>query len=382
MKKILISVLGSALLLLFSTHSHAISELVPAAPKLKAKSWLLMDYNSGRFLAEKDIDKRVEPASLTKIMTAYVVFYELKNGSIKLEDKVKISEKAWRMKGSRMFVEVNSLVTVEKLLMGLIVQSGNDATIALAEHTAGNEEAFVSLMNKHAANLGLVNTNFVNSTGWPDKNHYTTVRDLALLAKALIRDFQAYYPWFSVKEYTYNIKKAQRNRNLLLWQDERVDGIKTGHTDAAGYCLVASARINGMRLISIVMGASSEHNRAKESRKLLSYGFRFFETFAFHPEDKPVTEVRLWKGESDLLPLGLNETLFVTTPRGMRDKVRTQLDLPEKITAPVVQGKHYGTLNIKLGNKVIASRPLVAMQSIGSGGVWSRFIDNILLLFN
>lgn len=236
-------------------------------------------------------------------------------------------------------------------------------------------------MNKHADNLSLVSTNFVNSTGLPDRNHYTTVRDLATLTKALITDFPKYYPWYSIKEYTHN-KITQKNRNRLLWQDERVDGLKTGHTESAGYCLITSARFNKMRLISIVTGSNSETGRANASRKLLNYGFRFYETFAFHPVDEPVTEVRLWKGESEALPLGLADTLFVTTPRGMRDRVKTQLDIEETIIAPAVQGKHYGTLNIKLGKKVIASRPLIAMKSIGSGGMWSRLVDNIILLFH
>lgn len=381
MKKLSLIILCSTFLFLQSTLSYAVTELVPAAPRLKAKSWLLMDFNSGRFLAEKDIDKRIEPASLTKLMTTYAILYEIKNGGIKLDDTVRISEKAWRMKGSRMFVEVNSNVSVKKLMMGLIVQSGNDATVALAEHTAGSEDAFVSLMNKHASNLSMVSSNFMNSTGWPDRNHYTTVRDLSILTQALIRDFPKYYPWYSTKEYTYN-KITQKNRNRLLWQDDRVDGVKTGHTESAGYCLITSAKFKKMRLISIVVGSNSESGRANASRKLLNYGFRFYETFAFHPVDKPVTEVRLWKGESDILPLGLTDTLFVTTPRGMRERVKTQLEIEETITAPAVQGKHYGTMNIKLGKKVIASRPLVAMKSIGSGGAWSRLIDNILLIFN
>ncbi|MDH5407784.1 MAG: D-alanyl-D-alanine carboxypeptidase [Gammaproteobacteria bacterium] len=381
MKKSVQFLISNVVLFLYCSVSLAATELVPAAPKINAKSWLLMDFHSGRSLAEKDIDKRIEPASLTKLMTTYVLLYEIKNGGIKLDDKVKISEKAWRMKGSRMFIEVNSIVPVKKLMMGLIVQSGNDATVALAEHAAGSEESFVSLMNKHADSLGMVGTNFVNSTGWPNKNHYTTVRDLMVLTKALIRDFPKYYPWYSIKEYTYN-KITQKNRNRLLWQDERVDGVKTGHTESAGYCLISSAKFNKMRLVSIVVGSKSESGRANASRKLLNYGFRFYETFAFHPADKPVTEVRLWKGESDMLPLGLSSTLFVTTPRGMREKVKTQLEIDETITAPAVQGKHYGKLNIKLGDKTIASRPLVAMQSIGSGGMWSRFIDNILLMFN
>lgn len=362
--------------------AQAIVELVPAAPKINAKAFLLMDYHSGRVLAEQDIDKRIEPASLTKLMTAYVVLYEIKSGGISLTDEVKISEQAWRMKGSRMFIEVNSKVSVKKLIMGMIVQSGNDATVALAEHTAGSEDSFVNLMNKHAANLSMVSTNFTNSTGWPGPNHYTTVRDLSILARAMIKEFPKYYPWYRVKEYTYN-KITQRNRNLLLWRDERVDGMKTGHTESAGYCLIISAKQNNMRLISIVAGSNSENGRARASRKLINYGFRFFETALYHSAEEPVTEVRVWKGETDKLPLGLAEPLFITTPRGLRNKVKTEITTDEKtMTAPFIKGKHYGQLHIKLGEKTIAKRPLIAMNDIATGSLFSRSIDYILMLFN
>lgn len=362
--------------------STAAVELVPAPPKISAKAYLLMDFHSGRFLAEQDIDKRIEPASLTKLMSTYVVLYEIKSGGISLDDEVRISEKAWRMKGSRMFVEVNTRVSVKQLMMGMIVQSGNDATVALAEHTAGSEDSFVNLMNKHALNLGMVSTNFTNSTGWPGRNHYTTVRDLSILARAIIRQFPKYYPWYSIKEYTYN-KITQRNRNLLLWRDERVDGMKTGHTESAGYCLITSAKQKTMRLISIVAGSNSENGRARASRKLINYGFRFYDTFLFQGTDEAVTEARIWKGESDKLLLGLAEPLFITTPRGMKDKVVTQVKLDEEsITAPAIKGKRYGQLDIKLGDKSIARRPLIAMQDVPSGGLFSRAIDYVLLLFN
>ena len=364
----------------FSLSASAI-ELVPAPPKIGAKAYLLMDYHSGRLLAEHDIDKRIEPASMTKLMTTYVVLYEVKNGAIKLDDKVRISEKAWRMKGSRMFVNVNSKVPVKELMMGMIVQSGNDATVALAEHTAGSEDAFVTLMNKHAINLGMDNTHFTNSTGWPHKEHYTTVRDLSILSQALIRDFPKYYPWYSTKEYTYN-KITQKNRNKLLWRDERVDGLKTGHTEAAGYCLITSAKQKNMRLISVVAGSNSENGRARDSQKLINYGFRFFETYLFHGADDPLTEIRVWKGEEDTLPLGLTEPLFITTPRGMRDKVQTIIDVDETITAPAIKGQKYGKVDIKLGDNIIDSRPLVAMQGIAPAGLWTRMVDNIILMFH
>ncbi|MDH5444079.1 MAG: D-alanyl-D-alanine carboxypeptidase [Gammaproteobacteria bacterium] len=375
------NLLVTVLLLSTSFSSQAVVELVPAPPKINAKAFMLLDYNSGRILAESNIEKRIEPASLTKLMTTYAVLYELRNGSIKLDDEVKISEKAWRMKGSRMFVEVNSKVTVKKLMMGMIVQSGNDATVALAEHTAGSEDSFVTLMNKHAMNLGMVSTNFENSTGWPHKNHYTTVRDLSILAGAIIKEFPKHYQWYRVKEYTYN-KITQRNRNMLLWQDERVDGMKTGHTDSAGYCLITSAKQKNMRLISIVTGSNSERGRARASRKLINYGFRFYETFLYHNTDEPFTEAKVWKGETDVLPLGLTEPLFITTPRGMKDKVTNTVVMNEEtLTAPISKGSRYGQLHIKLGDKIIAKRHLVAMQDITSGGMFSRIIDYFLMLF-
>jgi len=372
----------TAFLTLTVFTARAAVELVPAPPKINAKAYLLIDHHSGRVLAQQNIDKRIEPASLTKLMTTYVVLYEIKNGGISLTDEVKISEKAWRMKGSRMFVEVNSKVSVKKLMMGLIVQSGNDATVALAEHTAGSEDSFVTLMNKHALNLGMVSTNFTNSTGWPGRNHYTTVRDLSILARTMIKEFPKYYPWYSIKEYTYN-NITQRNRNLLLWRDDRVDGMKTGHTESAGYCLVTSAKQKTMRLISIVAGSKSENGRARASRKLINYGFRFFETFLYHGADEPVTEARVWKGETDKLPLGLSEPLFITTPRGMKNKVTTEIKMNEEtMTAPFSKGKRYGQLHIKLGEKTIAKRPLIAMQDIASGGMFSRAIDYVLMMFD
>jgi len=365
----------------FSITATAAIELVPAPPKIGAKAYLLMDHHSGRMLAQHKIDKRIEPASMTKLMTTYVVLYEIKSGAIKLDDKVRISEKAWRMKGSRMFVNVNSRVPVKELMMGMIVQSGNDATVALAEHTAGSEDAFVTLMNKHAVNLGMDNTRFTNSTGWPHRQHYSTVRDLSILAQAIIRDFPKYYPWYSVKEYTYN-KITQKNRNKLLWRDERVDGLKTGHTEAAGYCLITSAKQKNMRLISIVTGSTSENGRTRASQKLINYGFRFFETYRFHGASEPLTEIRIWKGVEDTLRLGLTQPLFITTPRGMREKVRTTIDVDENIMAPAIKGQKYGKVVIKLGDATIDSRPLVAMQGVAPGGLWTRMVDNIILLFH
>ncbi|MCW9023479.1 MAG: D-alanyl-D-alanine carboxypeptidase [Gammaproteobacteria bacterium] len=370
--------------LLFSGISltlQAAPKLVPAVPAVPATAYLLMDQMSGQVLAAKNENERVEPASLTKLMTAYVVFYEIQAGSISLEDPVRISEKAWRMGGSRMFIEVNKTVSVEKLLMGMIIQSGNDASVALAEHVAGSEEAFVTLMNKHAQNLGLTGTHFMNSTGWPDKEHYSTAADLARLASAVIENYPDYYPWYKIKEYTFN-EITQPNRNRLLWLDDRVDGIKTGHTESAGYCLITSAKQDDMRLVSVVLGTPSEKARVSSSRSLLNFGFRFYETFPLHEAHEALTTMRIWKGESETLSLGLDNTLYVTAPRGSREKIKANMKVDTMIMAPALKGQAYGTVNIMLGEEVLATRPLVAISDIPEGGLWRTLVDNVILLFN
>ena len=368
------------LFLLFIQPIFAAPAIVPAAPTLAAKAWVLTDHNSGRVLAEHNSQQRVEPASLTKMMTAYVVLYEMRNGSIRGDDQVRISEKAWRMKGSRMFIEVNSLVSVDELLKGMIIQSGNDATVALAEHTAGTEGAFVELMNQHARALGMTGTHFTNSTGWPDAEHYTTPHDLALLSQALIRDFPEHYSWYKVKEYTYN-NIRQFNRNRLLWQDERVDGIKTGHTESAGYCLVASAQEDDMRLISVVLGTDSENSRAATSRKLLNYGFRFYETFLLHKAAEPLQNMRIWKGAQETVPLGLQHDLYITIPRGQRNKVKANMTVETMLVAPAKKGQAYGQVNIMLDDEELSQQPLVALQDVPEGGLWTQLVDTVMLLF-
>ena len=380
MSKCKIISLLSLSFLLFSQATLASPALVPSPPAVAAKAYLLMDYNSGRVLTAHNVNKRIEPASLTKLMTAYVVLSELQNGTIKLEDEVLISEKAWRMKGSRMFIKVKSRVSVNDLLMGMIVQSGNDASVALAEHTAGSEETFVELMNQYAATLAMVNTHFMNSTGWPSKNHYTTARDLATLSQALIRDFPEHYSWYKIKQYSHN-NITQPNRNRLLWLDDRVDGIKTGHTDSAGYCLISSAKKGEMRLISIVLGTNSENARARASRKLLNYGFRFYETFKVYEAMKPLTEMRIWKGEKESLPLGLANDLYITAPRGQRHKIKAQMTLEPDIMAPAKKGQTFGSVESKLGDTVLSKQPLVALESIDSGNIWQKLSDNIILMF-
>ena len=372
--------LFASLLLLINQSLQAAPSIVPAAPAINAKAWLLIDYHSGQVLAEHNSLQRVEPASLTKMMTAYIVLYEIRNGSIKADDLVRISEKAWRMKGSRMFIEVNSQVSVEELLKGLIIQSGNDATVALAEHVAGSEEAFVELMNQHARSMGMTGTHFTNSTGWPDPDHYTTPHDLAILSRALIRDFPEHYSWYRIKEYTYN-NIRQFNRNRLLWLDERVDGIKTGHTESAGYCLVASALQDKMRLISVVLGTDSEEARAEESQKLLSYGFRFYETHRLYAANQALSTVRIWKGASEKLPVGLKHELYVTIPRGEYSKLDAQMKLKQPIIAPASKGALYGSLNVSLDGQTLAVKPLVALQDVAEGDIFQQVVDDIKLWF-
>jgi len=369
------------LFLLQNSFAVATPAIVPAPPSLSAKAWLLIDHNSGRILVEHNSHQRVEPASLTKMMTAYVVLYAMRNGSVSAEDMVRVSEKAWRMKGSRMFIEVNSLVSVDELLKGMIIQSGNDSSVALAEHVAGNEEAFVDLMNQHARSLGMTETNFTNSTGWPDAQHYTTPHDLAILSRALIRDFPDHYTWYRIKEYTYN-NIRQFNRNRLLWLDDKVDGIKTGHTDSAGYCLVASARKHDMRLISIILGAESDNARASNSRKLLNYGFRFYETFLLHRANEPLENMRIWKGENETVPLGLQEDLYITIPHGQRNKVTANMTVETMLVAPAKKGQTYGSVNVMLGEENLSQQSLVALEDVPEGGLWRKMVDNIKLMFN
>ncbi len=370
----------SLLLLVAVSTLQAAPSIIPSPPKLAATGFVLMDYQSGQVVAANKADQRLEPASLTKMMTAYVVSHELQSGHISLADKVRVSEKAWRMPGSRMFIEVGSEVTVEKLLKGLIIQSGNDASVALAEHVAGSEESFVPLMNAHAERLGLKGTHFANSTGLPHPDHYSTPHDMALLAAAIIRDFPDHYGWYSEKSYKYN-NISQNNRNLLLFRDESVDGLKTGHTEAAGFCLVASAKRKEMRLISVVMGTKSEKARAQESQKLLNYGFRFYETHRLYSAGQELKQMRIWKGESEALKLGLSEELYITVPRGQYKNLNASLSVDKTIVAPVSRGQTLGQVNIRLEDEVLAERPLVALQDVAEGGLVQLIKDNVLLMF-
>ena len=353
---------------------------VPPPPAVAARAYILMDYDSGQVLAESKADARMEPASLTKLMTSYVLYQQLEEGRIKPGDLATVSQRAWRMEGSRSFVPVGRQVSVEDLLKGMIVQSGNDATVALAEYAAGSEDVFVSMMNREAKRLGLTGTHYMDSTGMPDPQHYTTARDLAMLTRAIIHDFPNHYQLYSLKQFTYN-GITQRNRNLLLWRDTSVDGVKTGHTESAGYCLVASARQNGMRLISVVLGTDSEAARADESEKLLSYGFRFYETHRVYATDKPLSTVRVWKGAADTLPLGLQQPIYVTIPRGQYDKLTAAIKVQQRIIAPVAKGTVYGSLKVSLAGETVAARPLVAFQDVPPGSLFTRMVDDVRLWF-
>ena len=352
---------------------------MPAPPTLPASGYLLLDYHSNQVLAAKNTEQRLEPASLTKIMTAYAVFRELQEGNIQLQDDVLISEKAWRTPGSRMFIEVGKKVKVEDLVKGMIIQSGNDACVALAEHIAGSEATFAEVMNNHAERLGMRNTNFVNSTGLPDDAHYTTPEDIAKVSAATIREFPEYYPWYKEKDFFFN-KIKQHNRNKLLWRDESVDGIKTGHTEAAGYCLVASAQRNEMRLISVVMGTSSEEARAKASQSLLNYGFRFYETHHLYSAEEVLNRTRIWKGDKERLALGLQHDLSVTIPRRQYNNLDARMEVDPKIMAPVRQGDTLGMVRINLHGEEIAQAELVALESINDGNIWQLVKDSALLL--
>ncbi len=370
------------LVLLFCLQwAQAATILIPPAPNIAASSYILMDFNSGKILAEKNPDKPLPPASLTKLMTVYVVFKELASGHLSLNEKVTVSKKAWKMPGSRMFIEVGKQVSVEDLLKGVMIQSGNDASVALAEHVAGNESTFAALMNQNAERLKMLNTQFKNSTGLPEEGHYTTAHDLAILAQAIIKEFPEYYKWDSQKEFTYN-NITQHNRNRLLWRDKSVDGLKTGHTEEAGYCLVASAKRGDMRLISVVMGTKSENARATESQALLNYGFRFFETRKLYDGQTPIIETRVYKGDQKLLGLGLAEDLYVTVPRRNAQDLKAETVVDKRIIAPVKTGDEKGLLRVMLLDEQIDSKPLIALNNIKKGSLFQRIYDEALLLLD
>ncbi|HAD10788.1 MAG TPA: serine-type D-Ala-D-Ala carboxypeptidase [Porticoccaceae bacterium] len=354
--------------------------LIPAPPQIAAKSWILIDAQTGKILVEQNADEPLPPASLTKMMTSYVVAGEVKSGKISKADKAPISVTAWRMGGSKMFVREGTEVSVGDLLRGVIIQSGNDATVALAEHVAGSESAFADVMNQQATLLGMTNSYFVNATGWPAEGHLTTARDLSLLARALIRDYPEHYRLYAEKYFEYNGIK-QPNRNRLLWRDNSVDGIKTGHTEEAGYCLVTSAERNGMRLISVVMGTESEEARARESQKLLSYGFRYYETNKLYSAGDVIQSGnRVWFGERDNFDLVVGRDVYLTYPRGARDQLKAEVHIDEIIRAPLMATDDVGQLTIAYRDEQLLDMPLRVAQPVAEAGFFARIWDHLLLL--
>ena len=358
---------------------------VPAPPKIAGRSYILLDFASGQTLAAVNENERVEPASLTKIMTAYAVFDAVRSGSLKLTDNVTISEHAWRSggavtEGSTSFLPINSQVPVEVLLRGMIVQSGNDASIALAERVAGSEEAFAQLLNSYGQRMGFTGTHFENSTGLPGPNHYTTARDMALLASAIVRDFPQYYRYFAEKQYTYN-GITQHNRNGLLARDPTVDGLKTGHTENAGYCLVTSAKRNDMRLVSVVMGMSSMKAREDASAALLNYGFSFFESKSVLTAGQVLGKARVWKGAQDEVSLAVGRNVAVAVPRGRAAQVQAQVQVPHSVVAPLAASAKVGTVAIVLEGKTLLTEPLLAQGEVAEGGFFGRMVDSVMMKF-
>lgn len=354
---------------------------IPPPPSLAAKAYVLRDFNSNQIMAQHAEDERVEPASLTKLMTAYLAFKAIKNGHLQLAQTLPVSTKAWKTEGSRMFIEPNMPVTVDELLHGTIVQSGNDSSIALAEGVAGSEEVFAELMNKEAARLGMTHTHFVNSTGLPDTNHYTTAADLSLLASAMVHDFPAEYQrFYALKSYTYN-KITQPNRNRLLWLDPYVDGMKTGHIESAGFCLISSAKRGDTRLISVVLGAPSDTVRATESQKLLNYGFQFYESRLVYKRGQIVNKLKLWKGHDDMLEATVADDLYLTLPKGDYAKVKASITSKQPLIAPLSAGQEVGTIQFTLDGKVLEQRKLITARAVEVAGIFGRMWDSTKLLF-
>jgi len=367
------------LFLLFLPVSIAVcAEIAP--PPVAAHAWLLMDTSSGQLIASQSENERIEPASLTKLMTAYLTFTALKAKTLALNQSVPVSERALRVGGSRMFIEPNRPVTVEELIQGMIVQSGNDACIALAEAIAGSEDLFAQMMNREAQRLGMKNTNFTNASGLPDPKHYSSAYDLALLASAIIRDFPDYYRYYSVREYRYN-NITQQNRNRLLWLDPNVDGVKTGHTENAGYCLIASAKRAQRRLLSVVLGAASERVRAQEAQKLLNFGFQFYDSVRLYEHGQTVSNLPVWKGGESTLKAGLAGELSVTVPKGMAEKVKADLVSMQPLVAPISAGQRVGTVRVLLENKLIGEYPAIALENVAIAGFFGRAWDTMRLWF-
>jgi serine-type D-Ala-D-Ala carboxypeptidase (penicillin-binding protein 5/6) len=353
---------------------------IPTAPTVDARSYFVVDFHTGKELAALNPDARMEPASLTKLMTSYIVFQELASGKLKLTEPVLVSEHAWRSEGSRTFIELGKPVTVEFLVLGMIVQSGNDATIALAEKIAGTEETFAQLMNSNAKRLGMTGTHFENSSGLPSPNHYTTARDMSLLAAAIIRDFPQYYKYFSVHEFEYNGIK-QQNRNGLLEKDPTVDGLKTGHTDAAGFCLVTSSLRDGMRVISVVLGSSSFSGRENASAALLNYAFNFYDTKLVVKGGTKLASAPVWKAATTPIDVGVDSDLYLTVPRNLSNDIKTTVDLQPKLIAPLARNADVGQLHVVAGGQTLQTVPLHPLAAVEEGGWWRRMVDTIKLWF-
>jgi serine-type D-Ala-D-Ala carboxypeptidase (penicillin-binding protein 5/6) len=353
---------------------------IPTAPAVDARSYILVDYRTDKTLAAQEATARLEPASLTKLMTAYIVFQELAAGKLKLDEQVVVSEKAWRSEGSRTFIELGKPVSVELLILGMIVQSGNDATIALAERVAGTEETFAQMMNATAKQLGMMDTHFENSSGLPSTNHYTTAHDMSLLAIAMIRDFPQYYKYYSVREFEHNGIK-QQNRNGLLGRDPSVDGLKTGHTDSAGYCLVTSALRDGMRLVSVVLGSTSMKGRENASAALLNYGFTFYDTKLVVKGGEKLAATPVWKAANSPVDVGIRDDLYITLPRGQANDIKTAVEVRPRLIAPLARDSTVGQLRVFAGSQTLATQPLHPLTSVAAGSWWRRLIDTIRLWF-
>lgn len=368
----------TALMLSSCSLAFADSIVVPDPPQLAAKAWVLVDFDSGRILAEHNANNQVEPASLTKIMTGYIVFRELTANRLKMDELATISKTAWQQPGSRSFVNVGAQLPIDTLIRGMIIQSGNDSSVALAEKVSGSVEVFAQLMNDHAQKLGMTGTHFVNPTGLPDPAHYTTANDMVKVASAVIRNYPEYYKIYSQKEFVWNNIK-QSNRNRLLWQDESVDGMKTGHTESAGYCLVASAKRGDMRLITVILGTDSEKARAQETQKLLNYGFRFYETHKLYQANQELQKIHVWQGEKDNLAIGTSDATYLTIPRSQYDNLKPVIEFQSEVIAPVSKGQTIGTLKVALNDKELAKIPLIALEDIPQGGFFKRVIDQAKL---
>lgn len=351
------------------------------APAIAARAWLLIEFSTGQTLAAEKAEERVEPASLTKLMTAYLTFSALRQKVLSLDQNLPVSEKAWQAQGSRMFIDPKHPVAVSELIKGMIVQSGNDACVALAEAIAGSEEAFVQMMNREAQRLGMHNTHFMNSTGLPDPQHYSTARDLATLAMAIVRDFPDFYPTYSIKEYRYN-NITQPNRNRLLWQDPSVDGMKTGHTDNAGFCLIASAKRGQRRLLSVVLGTSADSVRAQESLKLLNYGYQFYDAVRLYEKNQVVSQLKVWKGSSATVKAGFMNDFVLAVPKGLAGRIQAQLMPRQPLVAPLSAGQQIGTMKLSLDGKPYGEYPVVAIEAVPAAGIFGRAYDTVRMWFN